>query len=46
MAKINFDPELVRNIKSIYGDADLDDKTLKQLYLTWQTNPDIIRNTA
>lgn len=46
MAKINFDPELVRNIKSIYGDADLDDKTLKQLYLTWQTNPDFIRNAA
>lgn len=46
MAKINFDPELMRNIKSIYGDADLDDKTLKQLYLTWQTNPDFIRNAA
>ena len=46
MAKINFDPELVRNIKIIYGDANLDDRTLKQLYQTWQTNPNIIRKTA
>lgn len=46
MAKINFDPELVRNIKIIYGDADLDNRTLKQLYKTWQTNPNIIRNAA
>ena len=29
MTKINFDPELVRNIKIIYGDADLDNRTLK-----------------
>lgn len=47
MAKnIQFDPELVRLIKTIYGDAELNDRTLKQLYQTWKTNPDIIRNTA
>lgn len=46
MAKIQFDPELMRNIKIIYGDADLDERTLRQLYQTWATNPDIIRRTA
>ncbi len=46
MAEIVFDPELMRNIKIIYGDANLDGKTLKQIHTTWQTNPDIIRSTA
>lgn len=46
MAKVQFDPELMRNIKIIYGDADLDERTLRQLYQTWATNPDIIRRTA
>lgn len=46
MAKINFDPELMRNIKIIYGDANLDGRTLKQLYQTWKTNPEIIKRTA
>lgn len=44
--KITFDPELMGHIKTIYGDASLDEKTLKQLYQTWKSNPDIIRNTA
>ena len=46
MARINFDPELMRNIKIIYGDANLDGRTLKQLYQTWKTNPEIIKRTA
>lgn len=46
MAKVYFDPELMRNIKIIYGDADLDERTLRQLHQTWVTNPDIIRRTA
>lgn len=46
MAKVQFDPELMRNIKIIYGDADLDERTLRQLHQTWATNPDIIRRTA
>lgn len=46
MAEIVFDPELMRNIKIIYGDANLNGNTLKQLHTTWQTNPDIIRNAA
>lgn len=44
--KVQFDPELMRNIKIIYGDADLDERTLRQLHQTWATNPDIIRRTA
>ncbi len=46
MAKIQFDPELMQHIKAIYGDADLDERTLRQLHQTWATNPDIIRRTA
>lgn len=46
MAKVQFDPELMRNIKIIYGDTDLDERTLRQLHQTWATNPDIIRRTA
>lgn len=46
MAKVQFDPELMRNIKIIYGDVDLDERTLRQLHQTWATNPDIIRRTA
>lgn len=46
MAKVQFDPELMRNIKIIYGDADLDERTLRQLHQTWATNPDIIRRTT
>lgn len=46
MAKVQFDPELMRNIKIIYGDADSDERTLRQLHQTWATNPDIIRRTA
>lgn len=46
MAKVQFDPELMRNIKIIYGDADLDERTLRQLHQTQATNPDIIRRTA
>lgn len=46
MAKVQFDPELMRNIKIIYGGADLDERTLRQLHQTWATNPDIIRRTA
>ena len=44
--KIQFDQELVHHIKTIYGDAELSDKTLRQLYQTQKTNPDIIRKTA
>ena len=44
--KINFDPELMGHIKAIYGDADLDSRSLEQIYQTWESNPDIIRNTA
>lgn len=41
---LNLDPEFVRHIQGIYGDADLDGRTIKQLYQTWQTNPQFIRN--
>lgn len=44
MGNINFDPELVQYIQGLYGDADLDNRTLKQLYTLWQTNPQIIKN--
>lgn len=44
--KIVFDPELVKHIQTIYGDSDLSDRTLKQLHQTWQSDPDIIRQTA
>lgn len=44
--KINFDPELMGHIKAIYGDTNLDGRSLKQIYQTWESNPDIIRNTA
>lgn len=46
MAKIQFDPELMQHIKAIYGDADLNGRTLKQLHQTWQSNPNSIRNAA
>lgn len=46
MAKIQFDPELMQHIKTIYGDAELDGRTLQQLHQTWQSNPNSIRNTA
>ena len=46
MTKINFDQDLMRNIRIIYGDADLDNMTLQNIYETWQRNPEIIRNTA
>lgn len=44
--KINFDPELMGHIQTIYGDSNLDGRSLKQIYQTWKSNPDIIRNTA
>lgn len=46
MAKIQFDPELMQHIKTIYGDAELDGRTLQQLHQTQQSNPNSIRNTA
>lgn len=46
MAKIQFDPELMQHIKAIYGDADLNGRTLQQLHQTWQSNPNSIRNAA
>lgn len=46
MAKIQFDPELMQHIKAIYGDTELNGRTLKQLHQTWQSNPELIRNTA
>ena len=44
MAKIQFDPELMWHIKTIYGNADLDGRTIKQLYQVWKTNPQFIIN--
>lgn len=44
--KIQFDPELMQHIKTIYGDAGLNGKVLKQLHQVWENNPDFIRNTA
>lgn len=41
---LNLDPEFVRHIQGIYGDANLDGRTIKQLYQTWQTNPQFIKN--
>lgn len=46
MANINFDPELMRNIRIIYGNSNLDERTLQNIYETWQKNPQIIRNAA
>lgn len=46
MAGIEFTPELLKYIKIIYGNADLDERTLKQIHTTWLSNPEIIRNTA
>lgn len=46
MAGIEFTPELLKYIKIIYGNADLDERTLKQIHTTWLSNPEIIKNTA
>ena len=44
--EIQFDPELLENIKSIYGDSDLDGKTLKRLHETWRKDPNSIKRQA
>ena len=36
---LNLDPEFVRHIQGIYGDTNLDGRTIKQLYQIWQTIP-------
>ena len=41
---LNLDPEFVRHIQGIYGDTNLDGRTIKQLYQIWQTNPQFIKN--
>lgn len=46
MARITFDPELMGHLKTIYGDNELNGRTLKQIHQTWQKNPELIRNTA
>lgn len=43
MSKLQLDPEFVRLLQGIYGDADLDGGTIKRLYEIWQTNPQYIR---
>lgn len=44
--KINFTPELLGYIRDIYGDADLSNDTLKNIYQTYQSNPEHVRNAA
>lgn len=41
---LNLDPEFVRYVQGIYGNADLDGKVIKQLYQTWKSNPQFIIN--
>jgi hypothetical protein len=35
MSKLQLDPEFVRLLQGIYGDADLDGGTIKRLYEIW-----------
>lgn len=42
MSNIQLEPEFVRLVQGIYGDANLDGKTIKQLYQTWKTNPQFL----
>lgn len=43
MSKIQLEPEFVRLLQGIYGDADLDGGTIKKLYETWKANPQYLR---
>lgn len=45
MAK-QLDPELLRNLRIIYGDTQLDNNILKFLQSIWQYNPQFLVNTA
>lgn len=38
--------EFLSAIRTIYGNRQLDDKTMKQLKRTWRKNPNFIQNTA
>ncbi len=42
MSNIQLEPEFVRLIQGIYGDANLDGRTIKQLYQTWKSNPNLL----
>lgn len=42
MGKLQLEPEFVRLVQGIYGDADLDGRVIKQLYQTWKTNPNLL----
>lgn len=39
---LNLGPTFVKYIQGIYGNADLDERTIKQLYQVWKTNPQFI----
>lgn len=41
---LNLDSTFVKYIQGIYGNADLDGRTIKQLYQVWKTNPQFIIN--
>lgn len=38
--------EFLRNLRVIYGNAQLDNKTMRQLKRVWKKNPNHIKNTA
>lgn len=42
MSNIQLEPEFVRLVQGVYGDANLDGRTIKQLYQTWKSNPNLL----
>lgn len=44
MNNLQLEPEFVRLVQSIYGDANLDGRVIKQVYQTWKTNPNFLIN--
>ena len=44
MNKLQLEPEFVKLIQGIYGDANLDERAINQLYQTWKTNPNFLIN--
>lgn len=45
MSNLSLDPQFIKYVQGIYGDANLSGATIKNLYQTWKTNPEIIKNT-
>lgn len=44
MSNLSLDPQFIKYVQGIYGNADLSGATIKNLYQTWKTNPEIIKN--